>query len=132
MITLDLGTRILAADGKKVLLTAIEQRIVIAIYNKKDTPQKIIADVFPHLKAVSVHTLHSHIFRLRRKLDGIDQKWLISTSDRNSYFLKQELTVLSSTHSGAFIPSELLAELRTLIANTDHTSDRLREFIRGL
>lgn len=79
------------ASGSPVTLTGKEQDILLYLYAHKDQPvgrQQLLDNVWGYAEGIETHTLETHIYRLRQKIepDPADPKFLVT--DDKGYFLK--------------------------------------------
>ena len=82
---LDLNSREINRDNKKLKLTEKEIDTILFLKNQKN-PQKIktlLTEVWGYLKDIETHTVETHIHRLRKKiLDKFqDDKFILSRED---------------------------------------------------
>ena len=87
---LDLNSRKITKKGKSLKLTEREMDIIIFLSNKK-TPIKIDIlqnQVWEYSSDLETHTVETHIYRLRKKINDKfnDNKFIISTED--GYIIK--------------------------------------------
>ncbi len=83
--SLDLNSKIISKDKKKLKLTEREMEIIIFL-NESKTPQKITnlqSEVWGHSSELETHTVETHVYRLRKKISDSfnDEKFLLSTDD---------------------------------------------------
>ena len=83
--SLDLNSKIISKDKKKLKLTEREMEIIIFL-NESKTPQKITnlqSKVWGHSFELETHTVETHVYRLRKKISDSfnDEKFLLSTDD---------------------------------------------------
>ena len=88
--TLDLNSREINRDNKKLKLTEKEIDTILFLQNKKK-PQNIktlLTEVWGYLKDIETHTVETHIHRLRKKISNIfdDDKFIVSRED--GYFIE--------------------------------------------
>ena len=88
--SLDLNSRIISNDKSKLKLTEREMEIIVFLHESK-TPQKIVnlqSKVWGYLSELETHTVETHVYRLRKKINESfnDDDFLISTED--GYFIK--------------------------------------------
>jgi len=82
---LDLNSRIISREDKKLRLTEREMEIIIFL-NKSKIPKKINAlqnEVWGYSSELETHTVETHVYRLRKKIHNSfkDEKFIISTDD---------------------------------------------------
>ena len=79
---LDLNSRTISKDNKKLKLTEREIDIILFIYNNKE-PQSVETlqrEVWGYSENLETHTVETHIYRLRKKIgeEFKDEEFLIS------------------------------------------------------
>ena len=79
---LDLNSRTISKDNKKLKLTEREIDIILFIYNNKE-PQSVETlqrKVWGYSENLETHTVETHIYRLRKKIgdEFKDEEFLIS------------------------------------------------------
>ena len=70
---------LLEKTGEAIRLTEKETAL-LAFLAKHETPvtrRDILADVWGYDERIDTHTLETHIYQLRRKLDGAGENWLL-------------------------------------------------------
>ena len=82
---LDLNSREINKDKKKLKLTEKEINTILFLYDKK-TPQNIktlLSEVWGYLNEVETHTVETHIYRLRKKIFDVfnDKNFILSHED---------------------------------------------------
>ena len=82
---LDLNSRIISREDKKLKLTEREMEIIIFL-NKSKIPKKINAlqnEVWGYSSELETHTVETHVYRLRKKIHNNfkDEKFIISTDN---------------------------------------------------
>jgi hypothetical protein len=82
---LDLNSREISKDSKKLKLTEKEIDTILFLHNKK-TPQTIkvlLTDVWGYMSNIETHTVETHIYRLRKKILDIfnDDNFILSHDD---------------------------------------------------
>ena len=87
---LDLNSREISKDSKKLKLTEKEIDTILFLHNKK-TPQTIkvlLTDVWGYMSNIETHTVETHIYRLRKKILDIfnDDNFILSHDD--GYFIE--------------------------------------------
>jgi len=87
---LDLNSRIILRDNKKLKLTEKEMDIILFLNDTK-APQKINIlqnQVWGYSSKLETHTVETHIYRLRKKISDNfkDNNFIVSTDD--GYFIK--------------------------------------------
>ena len=67
----DINSRFLIKDDKKIKLTQKEVEIIIYLKNSdiEKTPQILQKDIWKHSPEVETHTVETHIYRLRKKIE---------------------------------------------------------------
>ena len=80
--TLDLNSREINKNNKKLKLTEKEVDTILFLYNKK-TPQNVkilLSEVWGYLNDIETHTVETHIHRLRKKIKDQfnDENFIIS------------------------------------------------------
>jgi len=87
---LDLNSRTITKDSKNLKLTEREMDIILFL-NDSEKPQKINVlqnQVWKHLSKLETHTVETHIYRLRKKMnDNFKDDNFIISSDAG-YFIK--------------------------------------------
>ena len=88
--SLDLNSKIISKDKKKLKLTEREMEIIIFLNDSK-IPQKITNlqnKVWGYSSELETHTVETHVYRLRKKISDSfnDEQFLISTDD--GYFIE--------------------------------------------
>ena len=83
--TLDLNSREINKNNKKLKLTEKEIDTILFLYNKK-TPQSVkilLSEVWGYLNDVETHTVETHIHRLRKKIKDQfnDENFIISYNE---------------------------------------------------
>ena len=84
---LDLNSRIISFKDKKLDLTEREINLIIFIYDKKDVTvkdlQKSVWDYSPDLET---HTVETHIYRLRKKMNEVfgDENFILNNNSSYS------------------------------------------------
>tara|TARA_B100001564_G_C20514315_1_gene612145 strand:+ start:353 stop:904 length:552 start_codon:yes stop_codon:yes gene_type:complete len=70
---LNLNSRKIFNDGKSLNLTERESNIVIFLYNSKKPVKisKLQSEVWGHNSKLETHTVETHIYRLRKKINSI-------------------------------------------------------------
>ncbi len=85
--TLNINSRIISNDEKKLKLTEKEIEIIIFLNNSKESQSidKLEKEVWRHSSELETHTVETHIYRLRKKIsETFDSKnFIIST--KNGY-----------------------------------------------
>jgi len=81
--TLNLNSRELILDKKKLFLTERESNLILFL-NNSDRPLNIIdlqKKVWGHTSTLETHTVETHIYRLRKKIKNMfnDEKFILST-----------------------------------------------------
>jgi DNA-binding response OmpR family regulator len=74
---------LLTKDGKKIRLTDKETAILRYLYKNSQSPiarETLLAEVWGYNSGVTTHTLETHIYRLRQKieLEGGETKFLVT------------------------------------------------------
>jgi len=87
---LDLNSREINKDNKKLKLTEKEIDTILFLHNKK-TPQRIktlLTEVWGYMSDIETHTVETHIYRLRKKILNIfnDDNFILSHDD--GYLIK--------------------------------------------
>ena len=83
--TLDLNSREINKNNKKLKLTEKEVDTILFLYNKK-TPQSVkilLSEVWGYLNNVETHTVETHVHRLRKKIKDQfnDESFIISCDE---------------------------------------------------
>ena len=83
--TLDLNSRDINKNNKKLKLTEKEIDTILFLYNKKN-PQNVkilLSEVWGYLHDVETHTVETHIHRLRKKIKDHfnDESFIISCNE---------------------------------------------------
>ena len=83
--SLDLNSRLISKDNKSLKLTEKEMEIILFL-NSSETPQKINVlqnKVWSYSSDLETHTVETHIYRLRKKINNIfkDKNFIISTDN---------------------------------------------------
>lgn len=87
---LDLNSRIISKNGKKLKLTEKEVNIIIFL-NEKKIPQTINIlqnEIWGYSSELETHTVETHVYRLRKKIIEIFQDNDFIKSHENGYLLK--------------------------------------------
>ena len=83
---LDLNSRKISFENRKLDLTERETNLIIFIHDKKDVTikdlQKSVWDYSPNLET---HTVETHIYRLRKKMKEIFEDENFISSNNNGY-----------------------------------------------
>ena len=87
---MDLNSRIISNNKKSLKLTEREMDIILFLIEKKQ-PQKINDlqnQVWRYSSELETHTVETHIYRLRKKINDSfnDENFIISTD--NGYFIE--------------------------------------------
>ena len=89
---LDLNSRILNQNNKQLELTEKESSILIFLKQSKDPVkiQKLQEKVWGYNSELETHTVETHVYRLRKKINDkfCDNEFIIS--DKNGYFLNEK------------------------------------------
>ena len=89
---LDLNSRILNQIDKQLELTEKESSILIFLKQSKDPVkiQKLQEKVWGYNSELETHTVETHVYRLRKKINDkfCDNEFIIS--DKNGYFLNEK------------------------------------------
>ena len=85
VFTLNLNSRELILDNKKLFLTERESNLILFLNNSLK-PINIIdlqKKVWGHTSILETHTVETHIYRLRKKIKDMfdDEKFIISTEN---------------------------------------------------
>ena len=83
--TLNLNSRELTLDNKKLFLTERESNLILFL-NNASNPINVIdlqKEVWGHTSVLETHTVETHIYRLRKKIKDKfdDEKFIISTGN---------------------------------------------------
>ena len=85
--TLNINSRVISNDEKKLKLTGREIEIILFLNNSKESQSidKLEKEVWRHSSELETHTVETHIYRLRKKIsETFDNKnFIIST--KNGY-----------------------------------------------
>ncbi len=86
---LDINSRVLSLNNKKLKLTEREIQIILFLKNQKkpiniDTLQK---EVWGYSKELETHTVETHVYRLRKKLKKSFDDQNFIKSDKMGYFI---------------------------------------------
>ena len=86
---INLNSRIIIRSGEELKLTEKEIKIILFL-NNKTKPQKINIlenEVWGHSSELETHTVETHIYRLRKKIDKVfkDKKFIVS--QKNGYLI---------------------------------------------
>ena len=86
---LDINSRVLSLNNKKLKLTEREIQIILFLKNQKkpiniDTLQK---EVWGYSKELETHTVETHVYRLRKKLKKSFDDQNFIKSDKTGYFI---------------------------------------------
>ncbi len=87
---LDLNSRIISKNGKKLKLTEKEVNIIIFL-NEKKIPQTINIlqnEIWGYSSELETHTVETHVYRLRKKIIEAFQDNDFIKSHENGYLLK--------------------------------------------
>lgn len=77
-------------DGDTIILTEKECRFIGALYHKEqagETRNNLLRDVWEYSEGVETHTLETHVYRMRKKLETLGLGQAIETIE-NGYRLK--------------------------------------------
>jgi len=89
---LDLNSRILNQNNKQLELTEKESSILIFLKQSKDPVkiQTLQEKVWGYNSELETHTVETHVYRLRKKINDkfCDNEFIIS--DKNGYFLNEK------------------------------------------
>ena len=82
---LDINSRVISSKGKKLKLTEREVEIIIFLNNSKSSQpiDKLQKEVWGHSNDLETHTVETHIYRLRKKINEVFQNkdFILSTKD---------------------------------------------------
>ena len=82
---LDLNSREISKDSKKLKLTEKEIDTILFLHNKKkpQTIKVLLTDVWGYMSNIETHTVETHIYRLRKKILDIfnDDNFILSHDD---------------------------------------------------
>jgi hypothetical protein len=81
---LDISKRILIHNNTKIPLTEIETNILSKLASGESSKADLLRQIWGYDENINTHTLETHIYRLRSKLQGLPP--LISNSN-NAYFI---------------------------------------------
>ena len=92
---LDINSRIISNNKKKLKLTEREIEIILYLNNSKEsqTIDKLQKEVWWHNKEVETHTVETHIYRLRKKISETfeNNDFILSTKDGYKLSWKKEI-----------------------------------------
>ena len=86
---LNLNDKIIKSDKKKLKLTEKEVKIIIFLLSHK-TPQKTLVlqkEIWGYEESLETHTVETHIYRLRKKIDDCFNDPDFLKKNRNGYLL---------------------------------------------
>ena len=87
---IDLNSRVMFLDGKKLKLTEKEVNTIIYLFdsNKSVSINELQINVWQYQSDIETHTVETHIYRLRKKIINIfgDANFIIN--DKNGYKIK--------------------------------------------
>ena len=89
-ITIDVKTSSAHIADKKVELTEKELQIIICLYNADNnvlTKEDLLSSVWGYSKKIDTHTLESHIYTLRQKIEEDSTNPQIIVTNKGSYKL---------------------------------------------
>jgi DNA-binding response OmpR family regulator len=84
---------LLAPDGARIRLTEKETAILTFLHGKNGQPvsrAELLRDVWGYNPAVTTHTLETHIYRLRRKIEADPAKAALLLTDAGGYRLVRD------------------------------------------
>ncbi len=87
--TLDTATRDFTQNGATVSLTEKEAAILVYL-SRRDTPatrDDLLRDVWQYANGVDTHTIETHIYRLRQKIEADPEKPKILLTKKDGYQL---------------------------------------------
>ena len=80
---IDINSRTIKNQGKKLKLTEKEIEIILYLNNSKEskTIDKLQKEVWGHANNLETHTVETHIYRLRKKINEVfkDKDFIVST-----------------------------------------------------
>ena len=80
---IDINSRTIKNQGKKLKLTEREIEIILYLNNSKEskTIDKLQKEVWGHANNLETHTVETHIYRLRKKINEVfkDKDFIVST-----------------------------------------------------
>jgi DNA-binding response OmpR family regulator len=90
--TLDLAGLVLTdgRDGRKIILTEKERDILVRLDQADGASldrKTLLADIWSYAETVETHTLETHIYRLRQKVEDDPADPQIIITNENGYFL---------------------------------------------
>lgn len=87
--TLDIMTRQFTNDGKTDDLTEKEVAVLVYLYQKKNpmTREDLLRDVWRYAAGVDTHTIETHIYRLRQKIEPQPDTPVILITTKDGYQL---------------------------------------------
>ena len=97
---INLNSRNIQFEGKSLKLTEKELQLIMYLHGNKEIKKTsdIRKDVWKHSENVETHTVETHIYRLRKKINNKfeDNKFILST--KNGYSIKWKNGILLQNH----------------------------------
>lgn len=88
--TLNINSRVISNDEKKLKLTEREIEIILFLNNSKESQSidKLEKEVWRHSSELETHTVETHIYRLRKKIKNVFNDTSFIISHKDGYLIK--------------------------------------------